>query len=65
MPFCFKVPKNANVVFPTLNVIKLQQLAEALKVSTSDFFEDKDVRGLPLDVREGELLHLGKLRTPN
>jgi len=40
----------------TLNVIKLQQLAEALKVPTSDFFEDVEMRGLPIDDKESELL---------
>lgn len=40
----------------TLNIIKIQQVATALKFPVSDFFEDNPVRELLLDEQETALL---------
>ena len=42
----------------TLNVIKLQKVAEALKVPVSYFFEDSSRKGLLLDAQENELIQV-------
>lgn len=40
----------------TLNIIKLQQIAKALKVSVSDFFDGKPTEHVMLATQEVELL---------
>jgi transcriptional regulator with XRE-family HTH domain len=41
----------------TLNIIKLQQIATALKVSVADFFDVVPVKGVRLTGEEDQLLH--------
>jgi len=40
----------------TLNILKLQQVADALKVQVSDFFDATPVKGIRLTVEEDQLL---------
>lgn len=41
----------------TLNILKLQQIAKALKVSASDFFSSVPVQSVRLSIEEDQLLH--------
>jgi len=41
----------------TLNILKLQQIAKALKVSVSDFFSSDPVQSVRLTGEEDQLLH--------
>jgi|SRR6185369_11438250 len=40
----------------TLNILKLQQIADALKVQVSDFFDSTPAKGIRLTVEEDQLL---------
>jgi len=40
----------------TLNILKLQQIADALKVQVSDFFDSIPAKGIKLTVEEDQLL---------
>jgi transcriptional regulator with XRE-family HTH domain len=41
----------------TLNILKLQHIAKALKVSASEFFSSAPVQSVRLTVEEDQLLH--------